>query len=331
MGRTQTRSGVSGDINADANAATLAAKNGFGVFAYYTGASTWDGTQGSTKPNFMYNEHVTSADNGLTWIYSPYKFWPNQYGNGNVDNKEGNNEGNNAQSASELGKVSFFAYGPYVAVADPTNGNASSSAYGITALSTNAATTHPTISYKLAKGQENSEGEDFVDLLWGLKATSPETYNVDLTKNSVDLTEAISEGSIPNWETDHWNQDGVLVSSTNIYDSSVGTAAKKPVYLIPSSSVAQQFKVTIQYTVRTYDNKLAAPASGETTCSKVTQTISNIVTLPTTLLKPNKKITLVLHLGLTSVKFAAQVNDWDTPSASDIREVWLPSNVVTVP
>ena len=439
MGRTQTRSGVSGDINADANAATLAAKNGFGVFAYYTGASTWDGTQGSTKPNFMYNEHVTSADNGLTWIYSPYKFWPNQYGNGNVDNKEGNNEGNNAQSASELGKVSFFAYGPYVAVADPTNGNASSSAYGITALSTNAATTHPTISYKLAKGQENSEGEDFVDLLWGLKATSPETYNVDLTKNSVGLTEAtkdgkvkfifkhaltkvggdgaikvcldidgkgsggdtgsgskqaqtlvtvndilienvagevvtegtfdlstgtwsaskdgtsglgtqvnlrftpsgtgtdiklneaISEGSIPNWVTDHWNQDGVLVSSTNIYDSSVGTAAKKPVYLIPSSSVAQQFKVTIQYTVRTYDNKLAAPASGETTCSKVTQTISNIVTLPTTLLKPNKKITLVLHLGLTSVKFAAQVHDWDTPSASDIREVWLPSNVVTVP
>ena len=87
-------------------------------------------------------------------------------------------------------------------------------------------------------------------------------------------------------------------------------------------------KVTIQYTVRTYDAKLAAPASGEATCSKVTQTISNIVTLPTTLLKPNKKITLVLHLGLTSVKFAAQVNDWDTPSASDIREVWLPSNVV---
>ena len=432
IGKT-TRSGVSGDIDAHATASTLAAKGGFGVFAYYTGASNYAGT---TAPNFMYNEAVTSTDNGSTWTYSPVKYWPNQYGTGNVDNKQGSNESDNAQSASELGKVSFFAYGPYVSVADPAVGTAAATTYGITGLTTNAATTHPKVTYKLAKGQQASEGVDFVDLLWGVKTNAaPDTYNTDLTKNNAGLTSANKDGKVkfifkhaltkvggdnaikavldidgngtggdagygskdattlvtinsinikdvednfvtdgdfdlatgtweagladntgdgnnidlsfnptgssaikiagalaeptspPTWDGSAWSITGVTTTATNVYDGSVDAAGKKALYFIPSSANAQKLKVTIQYTVRTYDAKLAAPSGETAACSKVTQTISNIVTLPTTLIKSNKKITLVLHLGLTSVKFAAQVSDWDTPVASDIREVWLPSNV----
>ena len=63
--------------------------NGFGVFAYYTGADNWETIGSSTKPNFMYNQQVTwSSDH---WTYTPVKYWPNADGE----------------------KVSFFAYAPY--------------------------------------------------------------------------------------------------------------------------------------------------------------------------------------------------------------------------
>ena len=62
---------------------------GFGVFAYYTGASGWGTVGSSTTPNFMYNQQVTwSSDH---WTYTPVKYWPNADGE----------------------KVSFFAYAPY--------------------------------------------------------------------------------------------------------------------------------------------------------------------------------------------------------------------------
>lgn len=50
-----------------------------GVFAYYTGASAFDGT---TIPNFMYNQAVEkqSVSAVLLWAYSPVKYWPNQDG-----------------------------------------------------------------------------------------------------------------------------------------------------------------------------------------------------------------------------------------------------------
>lgn len=62
---------------------------GFGVFAYYTGATAWGDVGSSTTPNFMYNQQETwSSDH---WTYTPVKYWPNADGE----------------------KVSFFAYAPY--------------------------------------------------------------------------------------------------------------------------------------------------------------------------------------------------------------------------
>lgn len=433
--QVQTRSGISGDI--DASASALAAKDGFGVFAYYTGSSDWSTVETTATPNFMYNEHVTSANSGTTWTYSPIKYWPNQYNNGDVDAANPANEADEATAASNAGKVSFFAYAPYVSV---TAGAAANTAYGITALSTNDATGHPTATYKLAKGQQGSEGNDFVDLLWGVKVNgakeatpTTDTYNVDLTKNSANLTSADKDGkvsflfkhaltkvggsdamkivydidgngtgetgagsddantlvtvgdiTIKNVEnkiinegtfdlaTGTWNTtslatvaEGAAINlhftptgggddiqlnsaiaettpaySTGAWTTPTGGGVKaatakdvyastgKSIYFIPGTQ-DQQLKVTITYTVRTYDDKLATSASGgEGTWTKVTQTISNIVTLPTSLIKSNKKITLVIHLGLTSVKFTANVDSWEDVDGSDAEEIWLPSNVV---
>ena len=82
---------------------------GFGVFAYYTGATAWGTVGSSTTPNFMYNQQVTwSSDH---WTYTPVKYWPNADGE----------------------KVSFFAYAPYTS--------------NTTGFSTNTAAGAPIISY----------------------------------------------------------------------------------------------------------------------------------------------------------------------------------------
>lgn len=97
-----------------------------------------------------------------------------------------------------------------------------------------------------------------------------------------------------------------------------------PIMFIPGSG--QQLKIAVTYIVRTYDSKLdpTTASSGEGKWSKVTQTITNVVSLPN--LQPNTNYTLVMHLGLTSVKFSAVVADWDGGST---EVIWLPSNVVT--
>ena len=110
------------------------------------------------------------------------------------------------------------------------------------------------------------------------------------------------------------------------------------ILLIPGTN-GNTLYVTVDYTVRTADKKLA------NSFTEVNQVITNEVTLggaaPNNL-EPNKLYTLLMHLGLTSVKFQAVVSDWQMYSDSSIDEdghetggstdneasVWLPSNVV---
>ncbi|MCM1033517.1 MAG: fimbrillin family protein [Odoribacter sp.] len=53
-------------------------EKGFGVFAYYTGTEDYNIKDPKHVPNFMYNQEVTWADNdeGGMWQYSPVKYWP---------------------------------------------------------------------------------------------------------------------------------------------------------------------------------------------------------------------------------------------------------------
>ena len=99
-----TRGGAYGALNTD-----KLKDVGFGVFAYYTGATTYADyrTQNATAghyPNFMYNEKIVG--DGDSWKYADprdTKYWPNDYNTG--------------------GQVSFFAYAPYSPEADYTNAN----------------------------------------------------------------------------------------------------------------------------------------------------------------------------------------------------------------
>jgi hypothetical protein len=79
---------------------------GFGVFAYYTGASDWSTAGTSTIPNFMYNQQVTWDTNH--WTYSPVKYWPN---NNNPADDSG------ATGSESKNYLSFFAYAPFTSSA----------------------------------------------------------------------------------------------------------------------------------------------------------------------------------------------------------------------
>jgi len=111
------------------------------------------------------------------------------------------------------------------------------------------------------------------------------------------------------------------------------------ILMIPGGSTAQSLYVTLEYYVRTADKNLVAGYS------EVLQKITNKVDLSS--LNPNKYYTIIMHIGLTSVKFEAVVADWATTSdgtydengtytpgsgSTDTEEkVWLPSNVVVTP
>lgn len=143
-----TRAGVSGSQTTE----TLKT-NGFGVFAYYTAQ---DYQPGSAQPNFMYNTKVTGSTTGTTttWNYSPLRYWPNNDG-----------------------RISFFAYAPYVDV-DNTTGLPTNTTYGITALPRND-NGNTTITYDLGSDITNS-----VDLLRGVKKSNNAEMNVNLTRSS---------------------------------------------------------------------------------------------------------------------------------------------------
>ena len=177
MGKTaQTRSGWAGVIT-DTELKDAGKANGFGVFAYYTGANDYaytavktDGTTGQTtwKPNFMYNEHISYSSTRETeggyitnWTYTPVKYWPNDVQNGAVDDQDNNASDNPATgNGANGGKLTFFAYAPYVAspVADSE---------GINSFTANSVNSDPIVGYKLA-----ANGKDAVDLLWGTAGTA---------------------------------------------------------------------------------------------------------------------------------------------------------------
>lgn len=123
---------------------------------------------------------------------------------------------------------------------------------------------------------------------------------------------------------------GVTTELQNVF-----TDENVPGLLIIPGGTATLY-VTVDYIVRTADTNLS---QGYT---EVEQIITNKVSLGSLL--PNKYYTLVMHLGLTSVKFEAIVTDWTLTSDATFNEngnvvegptentekVWLPSNVVSV-
>ena len=148
--RVQTKAGATIDMNLK-NLAT----EGFGVFATYSGTADFT----AASDDFMYNQQVTSADEGATWTYAPIKYWPNP-----TDGSAANNQ-----------KLSFFAYAPYC---EP----GTAETVGITGFEIDATTKHDIVKYAFKSNVPN------VDLMWGYKKDWNGTSTVDAERVNLNLT-----------------------------------------------------------------------------------------------------------------------------------------------
>jgi len=119
------------DINSKAN---LSGNGGFGVFGCYTGLYRY--TDSNVHPDFMYNEHVTSPDDGVNWDYSPVKYWPNG---------EGEESGNTGDVPHY---VSFMAYAPW-SDNDETAPDTNPAGYCISSFSHQGDLGNPWLTYRL--------------------------------------------------------------------------------------------------------------------------------------------------------------------------------------
>ena len=147
------------------------------------------------------------------------------------------------------------------------------------------------------------------------------TYNQDWNPAATDTENGYTGGA-----------EGVEVDAKPLFSNEYVPG----LMLIPGTE-DQTIYVTVDYIVRTTDANLS------TGYSEVEQVITNKVTLPAAQLKSNNMYKLVMHLGLTSVKFEAVVSDWQSKNGSNLdeeghetggdvnndRNIWLPSNVVS--
>ena len=390
LGRTATsRAGATGTITTDgAGNTTSLQTEGFGLFATHTDNATYTAAKG---PNFMYNTKVSGAD----WTYSPLRYWPNESGT----------DGNGATSEG-TDRLTFFAYAPYVTPTDNKTGDITGATEGITALTGNAATTDPKVTYVVAATPEKS-----VDLLWGVVPSGTTTWSnvsgTDVTLNeglpylnlikpnttqkvnfnfrhalaklglkvvgafdavtggTKDAATKITVASVtiegtgfkktavlnlnnttankPLWEAvdgagdikltvsdanlnskikdsgkdEAQTVDGVTETAQDLLNSDA-TSAQKAFMIIPSSATDKSLKVTIDYYVNTTDASLSKGYSRVE--NKITKTITGFAP------EAGKNYTLLLSLGMTSVKVTATVSDWTTEDGSS-TQVDLPINV----
>lgn len=173
-----TKAGLEGTMTTNRMQRSAENGGGFGVYAYLTediipGAGEANATAyAGGAPNFMVNEKILWNPTSLGWYYSPLKYWPNETDEDSQTTPAAmTGDGTN----TELDRLTFFAYAPYVA-----NGAGTT---GITAITDKAGqlggvdVTDPTIAWVAS----DDPATDFnpnqgVDLLWGVAPSGGLSY-----------------------------------------------------------------------------------------------------------------------------------------------------------
>lgn len=319
--------------------ALKASKDGFGVFAYYTGADKYlnDEEKAWCAPNFMYNQQVNW--NGSMWSYDPVKYWPNS-----IDEK-----------------VSFMAYAPHVASINETGETGYKT--GITKVPTNTETGEPKLEFTMS---ENAYEQ--TDLLYSEPVLDVTKQKIDekiqfqfkhaLTRVGFKRVAMVDEVDKKTGESGNHNPgehnpltEGTTVQITKVelrsaqfgksgtlnlhsgiwenvqpekqtytltaedfseYATLTPENATSPMqlnaddkYLMIMPTKEQEsisLELTVTYNVITEDSQLAGGES---------QITSKVTTPFTFHFDTGKAYNFVLHIGLTSVKLDASVEDWD--------------------
>lgn len=126
--------------------------------------------------------------------------------------------------------------------------------------------------------------------------------NSETARSSATIADNLAEPASVGTGTDGWDKlpAGVTTDAQNVYKEEAN-----PLVFIPGTKPC--FKITVEYVVRTKDAHLA---KGYT---EAVQKITHNVAFKDAV-ELNKKYNLLIHLGLTSVKFEATVSNWDLDS-----------------
>ncbi len=172
--------------------------------------------------------------------------------------------------------------------------------------------------FDLATGLWTASTSDYVDIDHTITSPGSATgAGSETERSSATIADALAEpASVASWDA---LPAGVTTTAQNVYKKETN-----PLVFIPGTK--PRFKITVEYVVRTKDAHLA---KGYT---EVVQKITHNVAFDDEV-ELNKKYNLLIHLGLTSVKFEATVADWDATTPGIIGspdkdiDVHVPINV----
>ena len=123
-----------------------------------------------------------------------------------------------------------------------------------------------------------------------------------------------------------FDPDGIDLTGVS-QEQQATVKSQAPIYVIPTN---ETLIVTIVYDVETYDTNLSGYLSdGVTHGSSIENKITQEIKVGTDPLKmqAGKAYTILLHLGMTTVKMEASVTDWDETNTTTPTNVDLPANV----
>ena len=157
--------------------------------------------------------------------------------------------------------------------------------------------------FDLATGLWTASTTDYIDIDHTITSPgSTKGEGSETERSNATIADALAEPATVTTGTEGWDAlpAGVTTTAQNVYKEE-----SNPLVFIPGTKPS--FKITVEYVVRTKDAHLA---KGYT---EAVQKITHNVAFKDAV-QLNKKYNLLIHLGLTSVKFEATVSNWDLDS-----------------
>ena len=308
---------------------------GFGVYAFYTGTTSWANYAEKGTPNFMKNTKVTYSDSEKTWVYTPVKYWPNNTGD----------------------QISFFAYAPWQDGTGNIKLKAGAAALDFTVPSdvtqqtdlTWNSTEHMDETKKAINGSISflfkhalarigftlqaaadevlaggsiAEGTTITLVKIELGTTTNGFYTngtLDLTKeNATWLGSSLSGRQTFTLTTDNFvSGSNVLDKDDNAQADLIDEDGDDYIMIIPQKK--SNLAVYVEYTVETKDSDTSDGDDSFEITNKITTTIDEIDFVA------GKAYTLNLVLGMSTVDLSASVSPWEAGSPAGTT-VNLPIN-----
>lgn len=305
----------------------------FGVFAYYTDDSNY--AEGTSTPNFMFDQKVTcSAGN---WTYSPLKYWPNETGDKLSFFAYAPHTSDSDPSIVLDGFTNTTASAPFLKYtlaanladhvdllwADRTN---------LKNLTKQTTTEKVHFVFKHALSRIGFKAVAVIDEVNDENTGDVDNHNphgnevasgTTITIDEIVLTGDFYTGGTLSLEDGSWAEDA---AATKTYTWGAGeliaghsvTETKEVViednsYLtvVPQDADGNKdLQITVKYTVTTADPALEGSKSVVQSTVKSDEFDFEF--------KQGYAYNFVLHIGLTSVKFSAEVSDWDLGTDADI-------------